>query len=56
MVGEEEKEVASVAHAHLIERLSAQDLAALWWDDYGWPGDIGGLVIVDAECVRLVNS
>jgi diacylglycerol O-acyltransferase / wax synthase len=36
-----------VAHAHLIERLSAQDLAALWWDDYGWPGDIGGLIIVD---------
>jgi diacylglycerol O-acyltransferase / wax synthase len=36
-----------MAQAHLIERLSAQDLAALWWDSYGWPGDIGALIIVD---------
>jgi diacylglycerol O-acyltransferase len=36
-----------MAQTHLIERLSAQDLAALWWDSYGWPGDIGALVIVD---------
>jgi WS/DGAT/MGAT family acyltransferase len=36
-----------MTQAHLIERLSAQDLAALWWDSYGWPGDIGALIIVD---------
>ena len=36
-----------MTQAHLIERLSAQDLAALWWDDYGWPGDIGALIIVE---------
>ena len=42
-----------MTQAHLIERLAAQDLAALWWDDYGWPGDIGGLIIVDGA--GLVN-
>ena len=36
-----------MTQAHLIERLSAQDLAALWWDSYGWPGDIGALIIVE---------
>jgi hypothetical protein len=30
-----------------MERLSAQDLATLWWDDFGWPGDIGALAILD---------
>jgi WS/DGAT/MGAT family acyltransferase len=30
-----------------MERLSANDLFALWWDDFGWPGDIGALAILD---------
>ena len=30
-----------------MERLSAQDLATLWWDDFGWPGDIGAIAILD---------
>jgi diacylglycerol O-acyltransferase / wax synthase len=30
-----------------MERLSANDLFTLWWDDFGWPGDIGALVILD---------
>jgi WS/DGAT/MGAT family acyltransferase len=30
-----------------MERLGADDLFALWWDDFGWPGDIGALAIVD---------
>jgi diacylglycerol O-acyltransferase / wax synthase len=30
-----------------MERLSAQDLATLWWDDFGWPGDIGALAVLD---------
>jgi hypothetical protein len=37
-----------------MERLSAQDLATLWWDDYGWPGDIGALAILDGT--GLANS
>ena len=30
-----------------MERLSANDLFTLWWDDFGWPGDIGALAILD---------
>jgi diacylglycerol O-acyltransferase / wax synthase len=30
-----------------LERLTAQDLMTLWWDDFGWPGDIGALAILD---------
>jgi diacylglycerol O-acyltransferase / wax synthase len=30
-----------------MERLSADDLFTLWWDDFGWPGDIGALAILD---------
>jgi diacylglycerol O-acyltransferase len=30
-----------------MERLGAQDLATLWWDDFGWPGDIGAVVFLD---------
>jgi diacylglycerol O-acyltransferase / wax synthase len=42
-----------MARTHLIQRVGAQDLATLWWDDFGWPGDIGALAILDGT--RLVD-
>jgi diacylglycerol O-acyltransferase / wax synthase len=36
-----------MAGTRRLERLTAQDLMTLWWDDFGWPGDIGALAILD---------
>jgi diacylglycerol O-acyltransferase / wax synthase len=36
-----------MADTRRLERLTAQDLMTLWWDDFGWPGDIGALAILD---------
>jgi diacylglycerol O-acyltransferase / wax synthase len=32
-----------------MERLSAQDLSMVWPEDFGWPQDIGALVILDGS-------
>ena len=42
-----------MAETRRLERLSAQDLMALWWDDFGWPGDIGALAVLDGA--RLLD-
>ncbi|HEX8862576.1 MAG TPA: wax ester/triacylglycerol synthase family O-acyltransferase [Actinomycetes bacterium] len=38
-----------MAETRLLERLTASDLFMLLWDDYGWPNQIGGLVILDGN-------
>lgn len=35
-----------------IDRLSAQDLAMVWPDDFGWPQDIGALAILEDAPLR----
>jgi diacylglycerol O-acyltransferase / wax synthase len=40
-----------MAETRRLERLTAQDLMSLWWDDFGWPGDIGALAILDAPAL-----
>jgi WS/DGAT/MGAT family acyltransferase len=37
-----------------MDRLSAADLMMVWPDDYGWPADIGALVVLDGR--RLVSE
>ena len=36
-----------MAEPRVLERLTASDLFMLLWDDYGWPNQIGGLIILD---------
>jgi diacylglycerol O-acyltransferase len=40
-----------MADTRRLERLTAQDLMTLWWDDFGWPGDIGALAILDGPAL-----
>jgi diacylglycerol O-acyltransferase len=42
-----------MAETRSLERLSASDLFLLSWDDFGWSGDIGALVILDGT--RLLD-
>ena len=36
-----------MAAPRLVGRLSGQDLMALWFDELGWPEDIGAITILD---------
>ena len=36
-----------MAEPRVLERLTASDLFMLLWDDYGWPNQIGGLIILN---------
>jgi len=42
-----------MAETRFLERLTASDLMMLWPDDFGWPGDIGALAILEGS--RLLD-
>ena len=40
----------------MLEWLTASDLVFWQWNDCGWSGDIGGLVILDGTRLALVSA
>jgi hypothetical protein len=42
-----------MAEPRRMDRLSGQDLMALWFDELGWPEDIGAIAILDGS--RLLD-
>ena len=44
-----------MAEIPVLEWLTASDLVFWQWNDCGWSGDVGGLVILDGTRLSLVS-